>query len=416
MKIVVLGAGVVGVTAAYYLQKDGHEVTVVDRQDGAGLETSFANGGQISPSQAYPWAAPEVPFLMLKWLGRNDAPLLYRMRLDPRLWIWSLRFLANCTPGNFMANTVKNLRMSLYSRSLLPEIRLQTGIEYDFLEKGILQIYRNQKELDKAAKFNDALHKLGCDHQVLDADGVRALEPAYDSSPDKIIGGIYTEADESGDAFKFSQELAKYTTGQGVEFRYGEIIKSLNKAGAKITSVTTDKGTIEADTFIMSMGSYSPLFLRPLGINAPIQPVKGYSITVPTAGHNGAPTVSLTDNDHKLVFSRVGERMRVAGTAEFNGYDTEMNDGRVTSLRDLAQKLFPNAGDYEQTENWTGLRPMTPDGVPIIGSTPYENLFINTGHGTLGWTMCASSGQLTADLVAGRTPSVDISDVGLERF
>jgi D-amino-acid dehydrogenase len=416
VKVVILGAGVVGVTAAYYLQKDGHEVTVIDRQDGAGLETSFANGGQISPSQAYPWAAPEVPFLMLKWLGRNDAPLLYRMRLDPRLWIWSLQFLLNCTPGNFMKNTVKNLRMSLYSRSLLPEIRRETGIEYDCLEKGILQIYREQKELDKAAKFNEALAKLGCAHEVLDADGVRRLEPAYNSSPDKVIGGIYTAVDESGDAFKFSQELSKYAASQGVEFRYGETIKSLNKAGSKIASVTTDKGIISADTFIMSMGSYSPLFLRPLGISAPIQPVKGYSITVPTAGHNGAPTISLTDNDHKLVFSRVGERMRVAGTAEFNGYDTEMNEGRVTSLRDVAQKLFPNAGDYAETEFWTGLRPMTPDGVPIIGSTPYENLYMNTGHGTLGWTMCASSGQLTADLVAGRTPSVDISDVGLDRF
>jgi len=416
VKVVILGAGVVGVTAAYYLQKDGHEVTVIDRQDGAGLETSFANGGQISPSQAYPWAAPEVPFLMLKWLGRNDAPLLYRMRLDPRLWIWSLQFLLNCTPGNFMKNTVKNLRMSLYSRSLLPEIRRDTGIEYDCLEKGILQIYREQKELDKAAKFNDALHQLGCAHEVLDAEGVRTLEPAYNSSPDKIIGGIYTKDDESGDAFKFSQELAKYAASQGVEFRYGETVKALNKEGTKITSVTTDKGTISADTFVMSMGSYSPIFLRPLGIKAPIQPVKGYSVTVPTAGHNGAPTISLTDNDHKLVFSRVGERMRVAGTAEFTGYDTEMKDGRVESLRDLAQKLFPNAGDYAETEFWTGLRPMTPDGVPIIGPTPYENLYMNTGHGTLGWTMCASSGQLTADLVAGRTPSVDISDVGLERF
>ncbi|MBT7956205.1 MAG: FAD-dependent oxidoreductase, partial [Rhodospirillaceae bacterium] len=277
MKVVILGAGVVGVTAAYYLQKDGHEVTVIDRQDGAGLETSFANGGQISPSQAYPWAAPEVPFLMLKWLGRNDAPLLYRMRLDPRLWIWSLQFLLNCTPGNFMKNTVKNLRMSLYSRSLLPEIRRETGIEYDCLEKGILQIYREQKELDKAAKFNEALAKLGCAHEVLDAEGVRTLEPAYNSSPDKVIGGIYTAVDESGDAFKFSQELAKYAAAQGVEFRYGETIKSLNKDGSKIASVTTDKGTISADTFVMSMGSYSPLFLRPLGISAPIQPVKGYS-------------------------------------------------------------------------------------------------------------------------------------------
>jgi D-amino-acid dehydrogenase len=416
VRVLVLGAGVVGVTAAYYLQKDGHEVTVIDRQEGAGLETSFANGGQISPNQAYPWAAPDAPFLMLKWMGRNDAPLLYRMRLDPRLWLWSLRFLANCTPGNFMKNTVKNLRLALASRALLPEIRQHTGIEYDCLGNGILQIYRDQKELDKSIKLNEALKKFGCAHEVLDKDGVHALEPAYDSSPDKIIGGIYTKDDESGDAYKFSHELASYCAEQGVTFCYGETVQRINKDGAKITSVVTDKDTYTADAYVMSMGSYSPLFLRPLGIKAPIQPVKGYSITVPTAGYNGAPTVSLTDNDHKLVFSRIGERMRVAGTAEFNGYDTEMNDERAGSIRDVAQSLFPNAGDFSKTEFWTGLRPMTPDGVPIIGPTAYDNLYLNTGHGTLGWTMCASSGQLTADLIAGREPSVDISDIGLDRF
>ena len=416
MRVLVLGAGVVGVTAAYYLQKDSHEVTVIDRQDGAGLETSFANGGQISPSQAYPWAEPGVPLLMLKWLGCNDAPLLYRMRLDPKLWAWSLRFLANCTPGTFLTSTAKNLRLSLLSRSLLPEIRKETGIDYDCLERGILQIYRNQKELDKSAAFNEELHKLGCDHQVLDTAGVHALEPAYDTSPDKIVGGIYTSIDESGDAHKFTKELAKYAASQGVEFRYGETIQALIKDGAKITSVTTDKGTLTADAVVMSMGSYSPHFLSPLGIKAPIQPVKGYSITVPTAGHNGAPTISLTDHDHKLVFSRLGDRMRVAGTAEFNGYDTEMNDGRVNSIRDTAQSIFPNAGDYSKAELWTGLRPMTPDGVPLIGKTKYDNLYLNTGHGTLGWTMCASSGQIISDLIAGREPGIDISDIGLDRF
>ena len=416
MRVIVLGAGVVGITAAYYLQKDGHDVAVIDRQSGPGLETSFANGGQISPSHAMPWAAPDVPKLMLKWLGRNDAPLLYRMRLDPKLWAWSLRFLANCTPQNFAENTVKNLRLSLYSRALLPGIRKDTGIQYDFLERGILQIFRNQKNLEMASKQATILRELGCNNLVLNETEVRKLENAYNTSPDKLAGGIYTPDDESGDAFKFTNELAKYTGNLGVEFRYNETVTGLNKDGNKITSVTTDKGIVNADTIIMSMGAYSPFLLKPLGIKVPIQPAKGYSVTVPVAGHNGAPTISLTDEDHKIVFTRLGERLRVAGTAEFNGYDTKRNEGRAQSIRDIAQALFPSAGDYSKAEFWTGLRPLTPDGVPIIGETPYENLYLNTGHGTLGWTMCAGSGKIIADLVSARIPEIDISDIGMNRF
>jgi len=416
MKVLVLGAGVVGITSAYYLQKDGHTVTVIDRQDGAGLETSFANGGQISPSGSASWAAPEVPNQMLKWIGRNDAPLLYRMRLDPKLWAWSLRFIANCKNKNFARNTAKNLRIALYSRALLQDLRKDTDIKYDCLDKGILKVFRNEKDFDNATRQANILHQLGSSNQVLNAAEIKILEPAYNSSPDNIIGGILTPEDESGDAFKFSTELTRHLKNLGVNFRFSETIKSLETINNKIVSVTTEKATIESDAIVMSLGSYSPFLLKPLGIKLPIQPAKGYSVTIPTAGHNGAPTISITDEDHKIVFTRLGDRMRVAGTVEFNGYDTQINKERANSIRNIAQSLFPNAGDYSKAEFWTGLRPLTPDCVPIIGPTNYQNLFLNTGHGSLGWTMCAGSGKVLSDIVSGRIPKIDVSDIGLNRF
>ena len=416
MRVLVLGAGVVGVTAAYYLHKDGHNVTVIDRQSAAGLETSFANGGQISPSQAAPWTAPEVPQLMLKWIGRNDAPLLYRMRVDPKLWAWSLRFLANCTTQNFAKNTAKNLRLALYSRILLQEIRKDTNIKYDCLDRGILKIFRNKQEFNNAANQADILRKLGSDGQILSTSDVHNLEPAFNTSPENIIGGIFTPEDESGDAFKFTTETVTYLSNLGVNFHFNETIKTLNTKGNRITSITTDKGIIEGDSIVISMGSYSPFLLKSLGIKLPIQPAKGYSMTIPTAGHNGTPTISLTDEDHKIVFTRLGNRMRVAGTVEFNGYDIEMNEERVNSIYRIAQSLFPNAGDYSKAEFWTGIRPLTPDCVPIIGPTKFENLFLNTGHGSLGWTMCASSGKVLSDIISGRNPEIDISDIGINRF
>ena len=416
MKVLVLGAGVVGVTAAYYLQKDGHTVTVIDRKSSAGLETSFANGGQISPSQATPWAAPEVPRLMLKWIGRNDAPLLYRMRVDPRLWAWSLRFLANCATKNFAQNTVKNLRLALYSRILLQEIRKDTNFKYDCMDQGISKIFRNKKEFKSAAKQANILRELGSYNQILSTNEVHNLEPAFNTSPDKLIGGIFTPEDESGDAFKFTTEIVAYLTKLGVNFRFAETIKSLNAKGRNITSVTTDKTIIEGDAIVVSMASYSPFILKPLGIKLPIQPAKGYSVTIPTTGHNGAPTVSITGEDHKIVFTRVGDRMRVAGTVEFNGYDIKINDERAKSICNIAQSLFPNAGNYTKAEFWTGIRPLTPDSVPIIGPTKFENLFLNTGHGSLGWTMCASSGKILSDIISGKIPEMDISDIGINRF
>tara|TARA_B110000196_G_scaffold303511_1_gene299417 strand:- start:445 stop:1461 length:1017 start_codon:yes stop_codon:yes gene_type:complete len=338
------------------------------------------------------------------------------MRLDPKLWAWSLRFLANCTAQNFAKNTVKNLRLALYSRALLQDIRKDTGIQYDYLERGILKVFRNERDFKNAAKQGNILRELGSDNQVLNATEIKNLEPAYNTSPDKIIGGIFTPEDESGDAFKFSIELTTYLASLGVDFRFTETVKSLKTVGNRIVSIITDKASIEGDAIVMSMGSYSPFLLKPLGIKLPIQPAKGYSVTIPTAGHNGAPKISITDEDHKIVFTRLGNRMRVAGTVEFNGYDTQINEERANSINNIAQSLFPNAGDYAKAEFWTGLRPLTPDCVPIIGPTNFENLFLNTGHGSLGWTMCAGSAKVLSDIISRRIPEIDINDIGINRF
>ena len=416
MKILVLGSGVIGVTTAYFLHKDGHDVTVIDRQSSAGQETSFANGGQISASQAMSWASPEVPQLMLKWLGRNDAPLLYRMRLDPKLWVWSLRFLANCNPKNFTLNTAKNLRLALYSRTLLPEIRQNTGVEYDFLNKGIIQVCREEKDFQIYAKQACVLKDLGCDNKILTAKQIFEIEPAFSASPDKIIGGVYTPDDESGDAQKFTAGLAEYLSNLGVNFRYNETVEKINMKNNRVTSVQTNKELVLSDAIIVSLASYSPTLLKPLGINIPIQPAKGYSVTVPTTGYNAAPTISITDTDHKIVFSRLGKRLRIAGTVEFTGYNTDINHERARSILNIAEHIFPAAGDYSRAEFWTGLRPLTPDGVPVIGGTKYENLYLNTGHGSLGWTMCAGSGKIISDLINNRSSSINVSDIGLNRF
>ena len=416
MRVTVLGAGVIGVSTAYYLAKDGHDVTVIDRQPGAGLETSFANGGQISASHAMPWAAPNSPKLMLKWLGRNDAPLLFHMRLDTAQWAWSLRFLANCRSEKFRRNTAKNLKLALYSRNLLNDLRAELGIDYDRRGLGILQIFRHQKDLDQAAIVADELRQLGSRNMVLGEAETKLLEPAFESSADQIVGSIHTPEDESGDAHLFTQRLAEISAELGVTFRYNETIKAIHKEGNRVSGVETDKGDLATDAAVLCLGSYSPLLAKPLGVKIPVYPTKGYSITLPINGQNSAPTVSLTDEDNRLVFSRLGDRLRVAGTAEFNGYDTEMNLERVSMIIDVTRKMFPRAGDYNRAEFWTGLRPLTPDGVSILGNARYDNLYLNTGHGTLGWTMATGSARITADLIAGNKPAFDISDYSATRF
>ena len=416
VKVCVLGAGVVGATAAYFLSREGHDVAVIDRQDGAGLETSFANGGQISASQAAPWAAPNAPFLMLRWLGKVDAPLLYHLRADPILWRWSINFLFNCTSVKWQNNTAKNLKLALYSRQLMRKIRSQTRIDYDTKSVGILKIFRTPKELDNGVAHASMLRQLNCNNQVLSQKSCFALEPALEENGEEILGGIHSPDDESGDAYTFTRKIALNSLNKGAKFYYGEDIKCLKSEGDIITSVETHKGRHQADIFVVSLGSYSPLLLKPLNIRLPIYPTKGYSVTIPTSNGHNAPNVSITDEDNKIVYSRLGNRLRVAGTAEFSGYDMKLNKDRARTILNKAKTQFPNGGDFKNSSLWTGLRPLTPDGMPVIGKTTFRNLYLNTGHGTLGWTMCAGSGKLLADLVNGISPEIDAKAFRPDRF
>jgi D-amino-acid dehydrogenase len=416
VQVVVLGAGVVGVTAAWYLRQAGHQVTVIDRQPGPGLETSFANGGQISASHAEPWANPAIPAKALKWFGRADAPLVLKPRFDPALWAWLGRFLLNCTATRARINTERALRVALYSRIALKELRAETGIRYDQQTRGILHIYRDRAELDHAVLEAEYMTRLGCARRVLTPAECVAVEPALAAARDDLVGGIYSPDDESGDAHKFTVALAALAAGRGVGFRYGVDVRRLVAEGDRLARVETSTGSVTADLFVLSLGSYSPLLLRPLGLRLPVYPAKGYSVSIPIAGHVGAPTVSLTDDEHKLVYSRLGETLRVAGTAEFAGYDTALDETRARTILAKAMALFPDCGEPSGARFWCGLRPKTPDSVPVIGPTRLKNLLLNTGHGTLGWTMACGSGRIVADLASGRRPEIEMTGLGIERF
>lgn len=420
MKAVVLGAGVIGVTSAYYLAREGFEVEVVERREGPGLETSFANGGQISANHCEPWAAPGVLWQGIKWLGRVDAPLLYRLRLDPVLWAWTIRFLANSTEQRFWGNVANILRLALFSRSAFKELRSEINIEYDLLQLGILNIYRNQKDFDEALSHARIVRELGCERQILNRKKCIELEPALQNSTDNLVGGTWCPHDESGDAYKFTREIEKKCVKMGVTFRYGINVNGLNTDMWKVKSVISEVGgstkEIKGDVFVVALGSHTPLLARDMGIKLPIYPVKGYSLTMPITNSLAAPNVSITDDAHKMVFSRLGSRLRAAGTAEFNGYDNHIEKRRAQMTLDVATSIFPGACDETKAEFWTGLRPATPDGVPIIGRGRQENLLLNTGHGTLGWTMAAGSGRIIASLARGLHPEIDISNIGWERF
>lgn len=417
MKVVVMGAGVVGATAAYFLAKDGHEVTVIDRQPGPALETSFANGGQISASHATPWATPETPLKALKWMGRADAPLVFKWwRLDPALWSWGLKFLANCTAARTDINTQRTVRIALYSREALKILRADTGIAYDSLSKGILHIFRDQKEYEAQCHAAEVMTAAGLPQTVVAKADILAMEPALSDAAPKLVGAIHSPGDESGDVHAFSRRIADLAITAGATFRYSETVRGLDMERGRVAAVVTDKGRITADTYILSLGSWSPFIARQAGITLPIYPAKGYSITLPLEGEaGGAPVVSITDDEHKMVYSRLGNRLRAAGTAELTGWDTAMNDRRAGLIRRNAEDLFPNAGDYSKAEAWCGLRPKTPDSVPYVSRTPVDNLILNTGHGTLGWTMAVGSGRIMADLVADRDPEIDITGYGLDR-
>lgn len=417
MHILVLGAGVVGITTAWFLQKQGHQVTVVDRQNQAGLETSYANGGQISVSHAEPWANPSAPLKVLKWLTQADAPLLFRPKLDPAQWRWALSFLGECTSAKAAHNIRQMVNLGTYSRSQLQALRKDANVQYDHLEKGILHFYTNPAEFDGAKEPTRIMQSLGCDRQIIDADRAVELEPALKPIRNRIAGATYTSDDESGDARMFTQSLARCCAEAGVEFRYSTQILRFEKASERVLGVQTltdgRHETMRADAYVLSLGSYSAALARQLGIFLNIYPAKGYSITVPVRNEEAAFKVSLTDDEYKLVYSRLGDRIRVAGTAELGGYSRNLNYTRCRAIVRRTAEVMPEAGYWDQAEFWTGLRPATPSNVPYVGKSHFANLYLNTGHGTLGWTHSCGSAAALADIIEGRKPEVDFTFSGL---
>jgi D-amino-acid dehydrogenase len=420
MKVLVLGAGVVGVAAAWYLGKAGHEVTVIDRQPSAGQETSFANGGQISVSHAEPWANPRALLLLLQWLGREDAPLLFRLRADLQQWRWGIQFLLECLPWRAHRNTVDILRLALHSRSLLKALRAETGIQYDHSARGILHFYTSQGQWDAALRTASLMREMGCERVPKTPREIVALEPALAHALPQVVGGDYAPDDEAGDAHLFTQHLAAQCMRAGTRFVHGATVELFDADTERVNGVRVryesgDSEVLRADAYVVALGSYSGLLLAPLGMRLMIYPVKGYSVTIPILNPDAAPSISLTDDGHKLVFSRLGERLRVAGTAELNGYDTTVNAVRCDALLHRTAELFPGAGDWRNVTRWAGLRPATPTNRPYVCRTRYRNLFLNTGHGTLGWTMACGSGQVLADLVSGRAPAIDVAAYAVSR-
>lgn len=412
MNVVVLGAGLLGVTSAYYLRQQGHEVTVIDRQATPAAETSFANGGQISVSHAEPWANPGAPLKVLRWLGQEDAPLLFRIRADLRQWLWGLQFLRECTPARTRHNIEQIVRLGTYSRQTLQALRRDRGIAYDERTQGILHFYTSQKEFDAAEAPAAQMRDLGCDRRVISADEAVRLEPALRHIRPQLAGATYTAEDESGDANQFARELVRRCEQDGVRFLMSHTVTALREVGGTIDHVEATDGEgrfqqIRADAYVLAMGSLSPLLAQPLGIRLPIYPAKGYSVTMPVKDASMAHQVSLTDDEHKLVFSRLGDRLRIAGTAELNGYDRDLNRVRCEAIVRRVEELFPGAGDTSRAQFWTGLRPATPSNLPLIGRTRLGNLFLNTGHGTLGWTHSCGSGKSIARIVSGLKPEVD---------
>ena len=415
MKVVVLGAGIIGVTSAYQLAKAGHEVTVIDRQQGPALETSFANAGEVSFGYCSPWAAPGIPMKAIKWLFMHHAPLILRPKVDGAMLSWLVKMLSNCTSERYAINKSRMLRLADYSRISLAQLREETGIAYDERMQGTLQLFRTQQQLDASAKDVKALAADGIPYKVLDPDGCVSVEPALRHVRGKIVGGLLTPKDETGDCFKFTNALAAKAIELGVKFQYGTTIKGLDVQGEQARAVMTDRGRLNADAIVVALGSYSPLLLKPLGISLSVYPVKGYSLTIPITDASRAPESTVMDETYKIAITRLGDRIRVGGMAEISGYTNDLGLARRQTLEHSVTDLFPG-GDVAKASFWSGLRPMTPDGTPVIGPTKIKGLFLNTGHGTLGWTMSSGSARVISDLVSGRKPDIDATDLAVSRY
>jgi len=416
MKVLVLGAGVIGITAAYELAGAGHEVTVVDRQAAPALETSFANAGEVSPGYSAPWAGPGVPVKAIKWLAMHHRPLVIRPHIDRAFIAWVLAMLRNCTATRYAINKARMVRLAEYSRDCLRALRADTGLAYDERMQGTLQLFRTQKQFDGSADDIAVLRQSGVAFELLDRAGCIRHEPALAQVSDKFVGGLLLPGDETGDCFKFTQALAKLAAERGVSFSFGTTLRGLVRNGKRLDGVATDAGTLVADAYLVALGSHSPLLLGPIGLRIPVYPVKGYSITVPIVDPTGAPESTVMDETHKVAVTRLGDRIRVGGTAELAGYTLKLHEARRNTLAHVVGDLFPRGGDISRAEFWCGLRPMTPDGTPVIGATPVENLYLATGHGTLGWTMAAGTAKVMADVISGRMPGIDLSGLTIARY
>ncbi len=416
MKVIVLGSGVIGVTTAYYLARAGHEVTVVDRQAEPAQETSFANAGEVSPGYSSPWAGPGVPVKAIKWLLMRHGPLVIWPKLDPVMWWWMLKMLRNCTAERYAINKSRMIPIAEYSRDCLRALRAETGIKYDERSQGTLQLFRKQKQLDGTAEDIAVLKQTGVPFEVLDPAGCIAVEPGLATAKVKFVGGLRLPQDETGDCHMFTQALAVEAARLGVQFKFNTSIARLVAEGDRITGVATSAGTLQADAYVAALGSWSPRMLKPIGVSVPVYPVKGYSITVPIIDAAGAPESTVMDESYKVAITRLGDRIRVGGTAEISGYSSSLDAARRATLDHSLTDMFPRGGDLSKATFWCGLRPMTPDGPPVIGATRYSNLHLNTGHGTLGWTMACGSGRVLADMLSGRKPDIDVSELAVSRY
>lgn len=416
MKVLILGSGVIGVTSAYYLARAGHEVTVVDRQPEPALETSFANAGEVSPGYSSPWAGPGVPVKAVKWLLMKHGPLVVRPKLDPVMWVWLLKMLRNCTSARYAVNKSRMIPIAEYSRDSLRDLRRDIGIQYDERSQGTLQLFRHQQQLDGTGEDIAVLKQYGVPFEVLSREGCIAVEPALAGVKEKFAGGLRLPQDETGDCHMFTQALAKHAEALGVRFMFNTGIDRIVTDGTRVSGVATSAGMLQADAYVLALGSYSSRMAAPLGISLPVYPVKGYSITVPIKDASGAPESTVMDESYKVAITRLGNRIRVGGTAEISGFSTKLYDARRSTLDHSLTDLFPRGGDLSKATFWSGLRPMTPDGPPVIGPTQYANLHLNTGHGTLGWTMSCGSGRVLADMLSGKKPEVDVSALTVDRY
>ncbi|WP_085299403.1 D-amino acid dehydrogenase [Cognaticolwellia mytili] len=414
MKIIVMGAGVVGLTSAWYLAQKGHQVTVIDRQAKSGEETSFANAGQISYGYSSPWAAPGIPFKAIKWLAQKHSPLVIKPDMSPELYLWTMQMLKNCTEKSYRINKSRMLRVANYSRQCLLDLRDEHQISYEGRQQGTLQVFRNQSQVDSVEKDMKLLADSGTRFKLLNVDECVTKEPGLALVKNKIVAGLYLPDDETGDCHQFCQQLTEMAKTAGVKFKFNLQVSSLLIENEKIAAVNTSIGTLNADAYVVALGCYSAQLLKPLGINLPVYPVKGYSLTIPMENAEFSPISTVMDESYKVALTRFDDRIRVAGTAELSGFNLGLSSKRKATIAMVAEDLFPQAGDITKAEFWTGLRPMTPDGTPIIGKTKISNLYTNTGHGTLGWTMACGSGKLLADIVSDS--QVEIDTCGLSSF